>query len=60
MHAEWRKSSFSNAESVDCVEVSYSAEVWLRDSKKPDAGTLRLPASSWLPAHLTSLTVRTG
>lgn len=60
MRAEWRKSSFSGGEGADCVEVSYSAEVWLRDSKKPEAGTLRLPASSWLPAHLTSLVVRPG
>ncbi|SDJ17073.1 protein of unknown function [Actinokineospora alba] len=60
MHAEWRKSSFSGAQDADCIEVSYSAEVWLRDSKKPEAGTLRLPASSWQPAHLTSLVVRPG
>lgn len=55
MRAEWRKSSFSGAEGADCVEVSYSAEVLLRDSKKPDAGTLRVPASSWSAPRLAAL-----
>lgn len=55
MHAEWRKSSFSGAQDADCVEVSYSVEVLLRDSKKPDAGMLRLPASSWSPPRLAAL-----
>ncbi|MBC6447241.1 DUF397 domain-containing protein [Actinokineospora xionganensis] len=47
MHAEWRKSSFSSGDGAACVEVAYSTEVRLRDSKAPEAGTLRLPASSW-------------
>lgn len=55
MRAEWRKSSFSGAEGADCVEVSYSAEVLLRDSKKPDAGTLRVPASAWSAPRLAAL-----
>jgi hypothetical protein len=55
MHAEWRKSSFSGPQDPDCVEVSYSTEVWLRDSKKPDAGMLRVPASSWSAPRLAAL-----
>lgn len=47
MRGEWRKSSFSDGAQADCVEVAYSTEVRLRDSKAPDAGTLRVPASSW-------------
>ncbi|SDJ09944.1 protein of unknown function [Actinokineospora alba] len=55
MHAEWRKSTFSSPVGDDCVEVSYSTEVHLRDSKNPDGGTLHLPASSWAP-HLLART----
>lgn len=55
MHSEWRKSSFSGSGAQDCVEVSYSTEVHLRDSKNPDGGTLHLPASSWAP-HLLART----
>lgn len=54
MNAVWRKSSFSDHQ-VDCVEVAYSTEVHLRDSKNPDGGTLHLPASSWAP-HLLART----
>ncbi|MGH2669502.1 DUF397 domain-containing protein [Actinokineospora sp.] len=51
MHGEWRKSSFSDGGQAECVEVAYSTEIRLRDSKAPDVGTLRLPVSSWTP-HL--------
>lgn len=55
MHSEWRKSSFSGSGAQDCVEVSYSTEVHLRDSKNPDGGILRVPLSSWAP-HLLART----
>lgn len=55
MHAEWRKSSFSNHQQ-DCVEVAYSTMIRVRDSKNPGAGTLSLPADSWSPARLASCT----
>ncbi|HVK22410.1 MAG TPA: DUF397 domain-containing protein [Actinokineospora sp.] len=47
MHAEWRKSTFSGGSDAECVEVAYAAEVRLRDSKNPDAGSLAIPTPSW-------------
>ncbi|WP_436500512.1 DUF397 domain-containing protein [Actinokineospora sp. HUAS TT18] len=55
MHAEWRKSTFSQGTEPDCVEVAYSAEVRLRDSKNPDGGVLTLPASAWQPSRLVAV-----
>ncbi|MGH3858702.1 DUF397 domain-containing protein [Actinokineospora sp.] len=52
MHAEWRKSSFSDPDEANCVEVAYSVDVRLRDSKNPDGGSLILPPSSWSPERL--------
>ncbi|MET8764351.1 DUF397 domain-containing protein [Lentzea sp. NPDC004782] len=44
----WRKSSYSNAtEDGNCVEVSVSQDVRVRDSKNADAGTLTFSAPAW-------------
>ncbi|MEV6622136.1 DUF397 domain-containing protein [Amycolatopsis sp. NPDC051106] len=45
--ARWFKSSYSGSgEGSDCVEVSVSAQVAVRDSKAPE-GELRLSAAAW-------------
>lgn len=45
--AVWRKSSYSG-EAGDCVEVaSLSKLTVIRDSKKPDGGTLVLDERTW-------------
>ncbi|MGX7825863.1 DUF397 domain-containing protein [Actinokineospora sp. 24-640] len=56
----WRKSSFSgggDSGGGDCVEAArFAADQFaLRDSKAPDAGTLRLPRSG-MTALLTAIT----
>ncbi len=44
----WRKSSYSG-QTTNCVEIAFSADVvGVRDSKRPEAGRLTLPASSWV------------
>ncbi|MFS8103806.1 DUF397 domain-containing protein [Lentzea alba] len=44
----WRKSSYSDAtEGGECVEVSFSQDVHVRDSKNADAGTLSFSAPAW-------------
>ncbi|MFD4643172.1 DUF397 domain-containing protein [Lentzea sp. NPDC058436] len=44
----WRKSSYSDAtEEGECVEVAFSRDVRVRDSKNADAGTLRFSAPAW-------------
>ncbi|MFC3895632.1 DUF397 domain-containing protein [Lentzea rhizosphaerae] len=44
----WRKSSYSGAtEGGECVEVSFAADVLVRDSKNADAGTLMFSAPAW-------------
>lgn len=55
MHAEWRKSTFSQATEANCVEIAYSTFVRVRDSNDPDGGTLRLHGSSWSPQRLALL-----
>lgn len=55
MHARWRKSSHSDAH-ADCVEIAYSTEVHVRDSKQPDAGRLTVPIASWHPDRLARIT----
>ncbi|MGH3434848.1 MAG: DUF397 domain-containing protein [Sciscionella sp.] len=43
----WRKSSYSTDQS-NCVEVALSRpSVGVRDSKKPEAGQLAIPARAW-------------
>jgi hypothetical protein len=45
--ARWFKSSYSGSgEGSDCVEVSFSEPVAVRDSKAPD-GELHLSAAAW-------------
>jgi hypothetical protein len=56
--ATWRKSSYSNSQGGDCVEVaSTGMAVLVRDSKAPDSGRLALSAHEW-DAFLTG--VRNG
>ncbi|MCB5167804.1 DUF397 domain-containing protein [Streptomyces bambusae] len=45
----WRKSSYSNGEGGDCVEVSdeLPGTVPVRDSKLTDSPVLVFPAAAW-------------
>lgn len=45
----WRKSSYSNGEGGNCVEVAdgVPGAVPVRDSKSPDAGALVISAPAW-------------
>lgn len=45
----WRKSSYSNANGGDCVEVAegFSGMVPVRDSKDPQGPALLFSAESW-------------
>lgn len=45
----WRKSSYSNSDGGECVEVSddFAAAVPVRDSKVPHGPALVFPASGW-------------
>ncbi|GGX19583.1 DUF397 domain-containing protein [Streptomyces chartreusis] len=47
--AAWRKSSYSEGGANDCLEVSddHPGIVPVRDSKRPDGGSLIFSASSW-------------
>ncbi|MFK0282510.1 DUF397 domain-containing protein [Streptomyces sp. NPDC090499] len=47
--AAWRKSSYSNQEGGNCVEVAdaFPGAVPVRDSKSPDGPALIFEASSW-------------
>lgn len=47
--AAWRKSSYSNSDGGDCVEVSddFAGLVPVRDSKAPAAPALVFPAPAW-------------
>ncbi|MER6503370.1 DUF397 domain-containing protein [Streptomyces sp. NPDC001455] len=49
--ATWRKSSYSNGDGGDCLEVAdgHLGLVPVRDSKCPDGPVLVLPASAWTP-----------
>lgn len=54
--AQWRKSSYSNAEGGDCLEVAdhYPTLTPIRDSKRPEAPALIVTTSAWAAfiAHL--------
>ncbi|MFS7872763.1 DUF397 domain-containing protein [Streptomyces asiaticus] len=54
--AVWRKSSYSNGDGGDCVEVADNLPglVPVRDSKNPDGPALLFPAGSWA-AFIASL-----
>ncbi|MFD6434853.1 DUF397 domain-containing protein [Streptomyces venezuelae] len=45
----WRKSSYSNSDGGQCVEVSddFAAVVPVRDSKAPHGPVLVFPAADW-------------
>ncbi|MFY4720046.1 DUF397 domain-containing protein [Streptomyces sp. LaBMicrA B280] len=47
----WRKSSYSEASSGNCVEVADNVPgvIPVRDSKLPDGPTLLLTATAWAP-----------
>ncbi|MFE1930831.1 DUF397 domain-containing protein [Streptomyces sp. NPDC059474] len=47
--AAWRKSSYSNGDGGECVEVADNLPglVPVRDSKDPDGPALLFPAGSW-------------
>lgn len=49
--AGWRKSSHSNGDGGNCVEVSddLPGVVPVRDSKVPDGGVLVVSARAWVP-----------
>ncbi|MFF5282123.1 DUF397 domain-containing protein [Streptomyces sp. 62] len=49
--AVWRKSSYSNGDGGECVEVADNVPglVPVRDSKRPDGPVLLLPAAVWAP-----------
>lgn len=44
---DWRKSSYSNANGGDCVEVASAEVVAVRDTKNRDGVTLAFSAESW-------------
>lgn len=47
--AAWRKSSHSNPDGGDCVEVAdgYPGVLPVRDSKNPSGPALLIPAADW-------------
>ncbi|WP_260639402.1 DUF397 domain-containing protein [Streptomyces angustmyceticus] len=47
--AQWRKSSYSNGDGADCVEVAdgFPGLVPVRDSKTPEGSALIIPAAAW-------------
>ncbi|WP_221359963.1 DUF397 domain-containing protein [Streptomyces beigongshangae] len=47
--AAWRKSSYSNADGGNCVEVAdnYAPLTPVRDSKRPEAPALVVTAPAW-------------
>ena len=53
----WRKSSRSDSQGGNCVEVAGDGHVWyVRDSKDPDGGMLTVSGTAWRAflSHLTS------
>jgi uncharacterized protein DUF397 len=46
--AKWLKSSYSNGQGGDCVQVAPGfARIPIRDSKDPDVGHLTIAPASW-------------
>ncbi|GHH13212.1 DUF397 domain-containing protein [Streptomyces lanatus] len=47
--AAWRRSSYSNSQAGECVEVAHlpGAAVPVRDSKNPDGPALLFPTPAW-------------
>jgi len=46
--ADWRKSSYSNANGGDCVEVARADGVAVRDTTDRGGVVLSVPAVAWL------------
>ncbi|MFF5496247.1 DUF397 domain-containing protein [Streptomyces aquilus] len=46
---KWFKSSYSDNEGGDCVEVAFATAIHVRDSKLPFGATVQLPA----PVNIT-------
>lgn len=44
---KWFKSSYSDDEGGDCVEVAFATTIHVRDSKVPASPELHLGASAW-------------
>jgi hypothetical protein len=44
---DWRKSSFSNANGGDCVEVASGNGVMVRDTANRAGGTLEFGTETW-------------
>jgi uncharacterized protein DUF397 len=44
---QWRKSSYSNPNGNECVEVSFSNAVGMRDSHHPHGAVLVFDHSEW-------------
>lgn len=44
---DWRKSSYSNANGGDCVEVASADNVAVRDTTDRDGVTLQFTAQAW-------------
>ncbi|MFI6760694.1 DUF397 domain-containing protein [Micromonospora sp. NPDC050417] len=57
--AEWRKSSRSNSQGGACVEVADNlpGQVFVRDTKDRDGGTLAFGPDAWL-AFVTTVPAR--
>ena len=47
MSSEWRKSSYSGAQSASCVEVATDGAVLVRDTTDRDGVALGLPPTAW-------------
>ncbi|MEV7777421.1 DUF397 domain-containing protein [Kitasatospora sp. NPDC088351] len=45
--ARWRKSSYSNGQGGDCIEVDDNRPGTVRDSKDPDGPRLRFTPDAW-------------
>lgn len=44
----WRKSSYSNGDGGNCVEVAQpEAGLLVRDSKRPDGGVMTVGSDAW-------------
>jgi len=43
----WRKSSYSDANGGNCVEISYDGVILVRDTADRDGGTLAFTADAW-------------
>jgi hypothetical protein len=44
---EWRKSSYSDGNGGQCVEVAGDGVILVRDTTDRDGGTLSVPTDAW-------------